>query len=61
MYIVFVRGSRGNSDGVMNHLFPMKGYMSFDTRAIGTEDISYSRCFRNSLFGTQTISDSNRL
>ena len=34
---------------------------SFDTQVIDTEDISYSRYFRASLIGTQTISDSNRL
>ena len=37
------------------------GCKSIDTQAISTEDISYSMYFRTSLFGTQTISDSNHL
>ena len=33
--------------------------MSFDTQAISTEDIPYSRYFHTSRFCAQTISDSN--
>ena len=53
-------GVRGGRDEGWQRLREA-GCRSFDTQAIGTADISYSRYFCTSLFGTPAISDSNRL